>query len=284
MIDLHTHSTASDGTCTPTEIVTRSQHLKLTAVALTDHDTVRGCSEFMEAGGHSSTLTIPGVEIACSWYQTSIHIVGLFIKPDTPELASMLKRIRAARDNRNTELLQRLKNLGLQVSPEELQAAAGGGVPGRPHIARVLVSKGYCSTLRDAFNKYIGRTSPAYVRRYLPLPAEGIATIKRAAGVTVWAHPLGGQTTANAARIRQVAKQLKSQGLDGMEVRYCDYTPHQVNIAEKIAGELDLLRSGGSDFHGVNMAGVKLGKGYGDLNVPDDFLQPLQERAARYAH
>lgn len=283
MIDLHTHSTASDGTFKPNKIIAAAEDLGLTAVALTDHDTLDGIGPFMDAARRCRTRAIPGVEIACSWYGGSLHIVGLFVDPDDQPLRDLLATVRQARDTRNTRILRNLRNLGYEISEADLLAEAGGGVPGRPHIAAAVVEKGYFTENAQVFRALLSKGGPAYVRRYLPRPSVGIGAIHRAGGVAVWAHPAGGYDVIAPSRIRQVARTLKSQGLDAMEVFYCDHTPRQQEACGRIARELNLLASGGSDFHGRHMPKIRLGTGFGSLAVPDELLGPLENKAAEHA-
>lgn len=275
MLDLHIHSTASDGTLTPARIVAKAEDIQLTAIALTDHDTTAGLDEFMTAGNTSSVTTIPGVEVATSWYGASLHIVGLFIRPHFQPLEDMLYKIRGNRDLRNRKLLRKLNDKGVPLTYEDIEYHACEDVVGRPHFAAALIEHGFCTNHREAFAKYLGKNSATYVSRYLPLPDEAIKMIKAAGGIAIWAHPLGGQPIVRPARIRQIARHLKKFGLTGMEVFYSEYDREKENTAKQIADELGLKWSGGSDFHGANMPGFDLGTGRGDLSVPDDILNCL---------
>jgi len=280
MIDLHTHSRASDGSLEPAEVVGLADRVGLSAIALTDHDTVAGLDGFMRAGQAACVRTIPGVEVGASWYGGSLHLVGLFIDPETPALLDLLIRIREAREQRNLAVITKLNELGVDITYEEVQLQAGPAVVGRPHFAAVLVTKGTCGDGREAFDRYLGKGKPAYVRRYLPLPGEDIAVLHEAGGVVVWAHPLGGKSGVKPARLRQTGRALKRLGLDAVETLYSDYGADQEQVVSRIAHELELLPSGGSDFHGEALAGISLGTGYGALAVPDHFLPALEKRAA----
>jgi predicted metal-dependent phosphoesterase TrpH len=265
-------------------LVAAAQALGLSALALTDHDTLEGLAEFVEAcKGVPGLSCVPGVEIATSWYTTSLHIVGLWIDPSTAVLGDLLAGIREARARRNREILGRLGQLGVPVTAAEVEAVADGAVVGRPHIARAMAEKGYCADIRSAFSEYLGREKAAYVRRFLPMPEQAIGVIHAAGGVAVWAHP-GGGYDVQPARLRQTGRALRDLGLDGIEAYYPGYSPrHQENILA-VAEELGLLLSGGSDYHGDNMPGIELGTGIdGDLSVPGRILEPLRRRAARYA-
>lgn len=278
MIDLHTHSTASDGTLTPAELVALAEELPLEAIALTDHDTTSGLEAFLEAGAGKSVKTVPGVEVAASWYGGSLHIVGLHVQPESETLNSLLQTIRQNREIRNRKILDRLGSLGIKLTYEEVQEAGGDHVIGRPHFAAALIRKGVCSNPSEAFQKYLGRDAAAYVPRYLPLPEEAIRTVHEAGGLAIWAHPAGGPHASQPARIRQVARHLKRLGLDGVELFYPDHSEDDEHAIRAICGALDLAFSGGSDFHGGNMPGIELGTGRGTLNIPLEYLTILEQR------
>ena len=281
MIDLHMHSTASDGTFKPAELIRLAEQLGLTALALTDHDTVDGLPEFMEAASGSSVTAIPGIEFSSAWYGASLHIVGLYIDPQSLALRQLLTSLITIRDERNLRIIANLQKLGYGITLDSVVAASGGGVIGRPHIAKALVNAGHFTSQKDAFDKLIGQGKPGYVRRHLPLPGEIIDTIHKAGGIAVWAHPLSGGRFS-AARMRQVLRVLLPAGLDALEGYYGDYTDDQEKVSCTVAWESNLLVSGGSDFHGGNSPGVQMGTGRGRMNIHDDCLAPLTERAAIY--
>jgi predicted metal-dependent phosphoesterase TrpH len=268
MIDLHTHSTASDGTLAPGELVAEAGRAGLSAIALTDHDTVAGVEEFMAAATTVRPRAIPGVEIACSWYGGTLHVVGLFVDHTHVPLLRLLERIRCDRATRNERILARLAGLNCPVQLAEVVAVAGEGVVGRPHIAEALVRRGHCRDAKDAFARLLGEGQPAYVRRFLPLPEAAIAAIHAAGGVAVWAHPVG-MKDLPPAKVRQVAVHLRDLGLDAVEVFYSEYTREQEESVRRIA----------RDFHGANSPGIQLGRGRGGLAVPDGFVRLLQARA-----
>jgi len=280
MLDLHTHSTASDGTLTPAEMVRQAVAAGLTAVALTDHDTLAGLTEFMAAGANAAVETVPGVEIACSWYGRSLHLVGLFVQADNQPLRRLLEKVRDHREKRNLAMLAKLADAGLPLTYDEVRRTAGGKVIGRPHFAAALVARGYCRTAEEAFARYIGRGAAAYVRRYLPLPTEALKALHDAGGVAVWAHPCGGSQDCTLSRLRQIGRHLRKHGLDGIEAFYSDHSRPQQEMLLQLAAELQLLPSGGSDFHGDNMPGVSLGYGRDrNLDVPDAWLSALRRRS-----
>lgn len=279
MIDLHVHSTASDGSLTPGELVQRATQSGLTAIALTDHDTVSGLQEFREAGGAASPQTIPGVEIGACWYGGSLHILGLFIDAENRLLRRLLDRIRAARQDRNHRIVAALCRLGFEVDWRAIQAFAGGETIGRPHIAQALTAAGCCTDVRQAFDRLLGKGQPAYCQRWLPQPAAAIRVIHRAGGLAVWAHPFG-LSRRPPAKVRQIARHLQRHGLDAMETHYSLYDEWTGRKARGIAAELGLLETGGSDFHGITTPGIGLGTGAGALEVPDALVAALEARAA----
>ncbi|NOY79534.1 MAG: PHP domain-containing protein [Kiritimatiellaeota bacterium] len=278
MIDLHTHSTASDGTLSPAGIVHRAAQAGLSAVALTDHDTTAGIEEFMEAARGGPVRAIPGVEIACRWYGANLHLVGLFIDPACPVLQELLARVRHARTERNLKVLDILAELGCPLEPCDIAPEEPLAAVGRPHVARALVRRGHCQSVSQAFARFLKRGKPAYVRRELPLPSECVAAIHAAGGVAVWAHPMTTRGPA-AARARRPLRHLFGHGLDGLEVCYVDYSPRQEAAARKLLEEFGLLPSGGSDFHGDNIPGVRIGTGRDNLAIPDTWVEPLEQRA-----
>ena len=282
MIDLHCHSRASDGLLAPAALAPAAVRAGLTALALTDHDTTDGLAEFQAAARGLPFEAVPGVEFSCSWYAGVMHLVGLFIDPGAAELASLLKRIQLSRDDRNRRMVERLQQLGVAIRWDSVAAQAGGAVIGRPHLARELVALGVCKDLPDAFHRFLAVGKPAYVRRRLPLPEEVIAIVHRAGGVAVWAHPLG-KLRHSPAHLRQTARVLKERGLDAIEARYAEFNDEDTAIAERVAAQVKLLPSGGSDFHGEPGAGIALGTGRGGLAVPDAWLEPLRARAAEHA-
>lgn len=272
MIDLHTHSTASDGTLTPKQLVELAVERNLEAIALTDHDTVAGIDEFLAAGEPCALETIPGVEIACSWYGASLHLLGLFIDHKNTPLLELLQEIRENREKRNQRILNLLQEQGIPIPWERILAESNGQVVGRPHIARALVAEGYCADMQDAFARFIGRDAPCYSPRFLPMPKRTIETLHGAGALAILAHPFGGAKPMKTILIRRKIKRLKTMGLDGMEVYYSDYTRRQTERALKIANDLTLIKTGGSDFHGDNMPGVEIGVGRGNLKVPAELL------------
>jgi len=278
MIDLHCHSTQSDGSLLPTELISQAEAIPLTALALTDHDTVAGIPDFLAAGKNSPLCAIPGVEIACTVQGLIMHVVGLYIDCQSPPLLEMLVDIRKKRELRNLAMLERLQDLGCSFTLADVKACGCGKVLGRLHFSRTLVKHGYCKTIKEGFDRFLARGKLAYVPRSLAPAPEALRVIHEAGGVAIWAHPL---TTRSLSRTRlmRLCKQLKPAGLDGVETRYSGYTNTQRRNADWIVSELGLLPCGGSDFHGVDIPGVALGFGQGRLSVPDEWLEPIAQLA-----
>lgn len=288
IIDLHIHSTASDGATLPENIPSVAAAAGLSAIALTDHDTVSGVDAFLEAGKafHEIEL-VPGVEISAKRMDNGeLHIVGLFIDHHNGPLNELMDRVRAGREGRNLKILERLRSIGYDITAEELAGVAGGDSVGRPHFAKLLVDKGYFNDFQTVFDKLLGRGNSGYVGRELPSPEETIATIHGAGGVAVWAHPVThsrepGTRKKKSPRsfIRKHLKYLVPAGLDGVEVWYPLYTPQTGTILSELASEFKLLRCGGSDYHGEIKPGLEIGVGFGDMKVPYECFGPLREKA-----
>ncbi len=275
LIDLHTHSTASDGSESPAGIVRLAKEKGLRGIALTDHDTVSGLREFLAAAEKEEIDAIPGVELSTLLFSKELHIVGLFIAPETPELLELLERMRRGRETRNREMILKLSAAGFDVSYDELLQEAGGESIGRPHIAAMLLRKGYFKTMQDAFEQYLKRGCRCYVPRNLPEPAEAIRTIHAAKGLAIWAHPVSGQS-GERAFARKMLRKLIPAGLDGVEVRYSMYSEHQSRMMDELAEAEGILKSGGSDFHGTNQPSISLGCGCGNLAVPFEYLENMR--------
>lgn len=279
IIDLHTHSTASDGSNAPEDIPALAVEQGVAAVALTDHDTVSGINAFLEAAGSYPQLTaIPGVELAALYGAREIHIVGLFLDHTSPEFNDFLARQREVRRRRNEEIRVKLNILGYPASwDEEEFSGRDPSSIGRPHFAAFLCRKYGFSGPQEVFKKLIGNSCPAYVPRKLPVCQEAIAAIHSAGGVAVWAHPI--YRDKNESRfLRRVAKHLTAAGLDGIEGYYSLFSSNETKMVLECAGNNGLAVSGGSDYHGANSSGIRLGVGMGGLRVPFALLDALREK------
>lgn len=272
-VDLHTHSTASDGTLSPTELVRAAKEAGLAAVALTDHDTVYGLPEAMAAGRECGIEVIPGCELSVSSNRGMMHIVGLWVDPYAPHLAEAFDKLVHARHIRNERIVEKLSQLGISITLDEVRRLAPGTV-GRPHFARVLVDRGVVGDLDEAFDKYIGKNGKAYVPKVKISARQGIKMLKEAGATTVLAHPclLG----VDDEELEGILLRLKEFGLDAMEVYYTSHSPEVTACYRKLARKLDLAASGGSDFHGEVKPDIRLGRGTGRLFVHHSVLDDLK--------
>jgi hypothetical protein len=277
MIDLHTHSNASDGASSPTELYAEAAALGLTAIALADHDTTGGLAEFLAAARPGGPVAVPGVEVSVANADREVHIVGLFIRLGCDELEGLLREIRVNRDARNHKIIERLQQMGYGITLAEVRALAGGDSIGRPLFAQVLIGKGYFHEPQEVFDRCLKRGAPAYVPRVLPDPAAAIAAIHAADGLAIWAHALH-RSRHEAAAFRQELDKLVDLGLDGIETLYSTFTPSQTALLTTIARERGLAVSGGTDYHGANQPSIRLGSGQGDMAIPDDIYLALLDK------
>lgn len=276
-LDLHLHTTHSDGSLPPAEVVARAHKVNVRALAITDHDILSGIPEAIEAAKPLDIDVIAGVEISSRFDDDELHILGYFLDRTDPHLLARLESLRLSRHRRNPQIVERLQELGLSLSYDEVRELAGTEAVGRPHIARVLMEKGYVQTAKEAFDRFLARGKAAYIARELPEPTEAIAWIREAGGVAVLAHPLWVKRSGEA--LRKLCQQLKDAGLGGLEVHYSTHTPQQTSDFLNLAKQLDLLVTGGSDFHGLTKPDIEVGTGRGNLKVPEKLLEPLQKAA-----
>lgn len=268
LIDLHLHSTASDGSYSPSELIDLAASLDLAAIALTDHDTVSGIPEFLEQSKKFPDLTtIPGVEVSVDFGGKELHIVGLFIDHHCQPLEDMLCEIRKNRNARNELMVKKLQKMGFDISLEEVLEAAGGESVGRPIFAKILIKKGYFTEPQDVFDKCLKRGAQAYCSRVLPSPKQAIEKIHEAGGLAIWAHPLHRSQT-DRSYLRSTLKELRHYSIDGIEAYYTSFTASQTKAVQEVAYEFSIAVSGGTDFHGTNQTGIDMGSGRGDLAVP----------------
>lgn len=264
-VDLHTHSTFSDGSDTPTELVASAAAIGLEAVALTDHDNLDGIAEARRAAAAADIELIPGTELSCEWEPGGLHMLVLWLEPEPGPLQDRLGELQQGRADRNRTIVSNLAEMGISITYEEVLAEAGGTGVGRPHIAALLVDKGHVTSMNEAFDLYLAAGRPAYADRPR-LTSEEAITLARASGaVPIVAHPhtlglAGPDLDAELARLAGI-------GLVGLECFYPEYQPDvRLELAER-ARDVGLIPSGGSDFHGTYKRGLMLGKGYGDLVV-----------------
>lgn len=258
MVDLHSHTQASDGTCTPAQLVERAAQVHLEALAITDHDTVDGLEEGLAAGAALGVRIIPGVELSAT-AQREIHILGLGIDPAAPELRDSLEALKEQRRQRTPVILRQLAQAGMPLPIEAVQAFAKGNILSRSHIAQAMVQAGYVATIAEAFSKYLAIGRPCYVPRPRMTCAGAIDLIRRAGGVAVLAHPY--QMGLALPLMTSLIAEMQRSGLTGIEAYYWNHTIEQCRELRDIAQRLGLLVTGGSDFHGDNRPDVRLGDG-----------------------
>lgn len=275
-IDLHVHSDKSDGSLSPSDLVSYAIKQGVTAFALTDHDTVDGIDEALRASEGTSVTVIPGIELSTEYEGKDIHIVGLFIDKEEPAFRNKIQEFVDSRILRNQKMCQKLTEHGLPITYEELTGEFPGSVITRAHYAQLLLKKGYIKSLKEAFERYIGDRGPCFIPREKITPEDGVKLILSAKGIPVLAHPL--QYGMGDERLQKLIDRLKAVGLQAMEAIYCTHSPSEENKMRALADKNNLLISGGSDFHGNAKPGLELGTGYGKLYVPVEVLKALKAR------
>ncbi len=273
-IDLHIHTTGSDGTCRPEEVVRMAREAGLRAIAVTDHDSMLACEAAQAAGRELGVEVVPGIEISTK-FRRSVHILGYYVDPNAAELETVLHWEQRDREERNRKMAERMAADGLPVNYEELRERFGPAM-GRPHFASVLVELGLADSVNEAFVKFVDKDKKYYVgRNFLPLD-RSIEIIRAAGGVPVLAHPF--QYKLDEAGLRELIESCMDSGLLGMECRYSGYDADMVDDLLRLAAEYGLIPTGGSDFHGSNKPQISLGSGLaGELEVPYEYLQRLKE-------
>jgi predicted metal-dependent phosphoesterase TrpH len=277
-IDLHTHTTHSDGSASPKELIARASSKGARSIAITDHDTVDGFAEARAAADGFGLEFVPGIEISADFSPGTMHILGYLIDGESPALNEQLAMLKNAREKRNPEIAQRLEGLGFDISYEEVARLAGNKVVGRPHFASVLVKKGYVRNIQEAFDTLLKKGAPAYVEKARLSPRHAIELIHQAGGVAVLAHPYQLKLSSYEAADELVAE-LAAFGLDGLEAIYSRHSPDQRSRYSEIALRHGLLITGGSDYHGSYKPDIDLVTGLGDLEVPYSLLEALKARA-----
>lgn len=278
-IDLHLHTTHSDGSQSPADVVRLAHEAGVSALAITDHDITTGLPDAIAAGQELGIEIIPGIEISSRHGESELHVLGYFLKWEDARLNERLMTLRESRHRRNPKIIELLQAAGIDITYDEVRAVAGSDSVGRPHIARVLMDKKVVTTAKEAFDRFLAEGKAAYVPRDLPAPVDAIRWIKDAGGLAVLAHPTWVKTTEGT--LTDLARQLKEQGLDGVEVHYSTHTPRQTRTYLSLAKQLGLLVTGGSDFHGVTKPDIEVGTGKGSLHVPDHLLPKLKDAAAK---
>jgi len=277
VIDLHTHSTASDGSLTPTELVDLAAEKGLQAIALTDHDTVAGIGEALRRGQTVGVRVIPGIELGARQDDyREMHILGYFIRHNHRPLLERLEWLRARRFERGQQMVARLSGLGIAVAFERVEELARGGAIGRPHVALALVEAGYVETVAEAFRRYLTPGQPAYVEKQRLSPREAIELIQTADGIPVLAHPatLG----LEQEKLEGLISELCEWGLRGIEAYWSRHNAEQIEFCKRLAAQFDLAVTGGSDFHGAAKPGIELGKCGVNGDMPFELLYDLQTK------
>lgn len=269
--DLHIHSNLSDGTESPEEIVRQAKYAGLTVISITDHDNVDGIERAITSGFNQGVEVIPGVEFTCEFKRWEIHILGYFIDHKSQELLGILEKVQKSRHERIIKMIKKLKKMGVEIEAEDVFKISGKKSPGRPHVARVLVERGFVSNFKEAFVRYLAFKGPAYVSHYKLSPFDAIGLVKRAAGIAVFAHPA-------VSKCDELIPDMVSAGLSGIEAEYFgqnrEKTRHYLSLAEKFG----LLVTGGSDYHGGNTGKeVKLG----DFKLKDEYVEKLKNEHLR---
>jgi Predicted metal-dependent phosphoesterases (PHP family) len=276
-VDLHIHSTASDGTDTPSALVQQAFSLGLEAIALTDHDTMDGVSEGSAEAEKVGLEFIPGCELAAYTPFGEMHIVCLWMDPEKKDIASLLAWQNKMREARNREILEMLKTVGIDISYEELESENGS--MGRPHIARAILRRGYANSLQDAFKRFLVPGRAAFVPRKLMQPEEILETVKKSGVTTVFAHPMA--LPAPKTWLEQLVESLaETRLLDCLEAYHPEHDNSKTRYVEGLAARHKLLLSGGSDYHGLVKPKVQLGRGEGKLRVPVELLNLMKKQRA----
>ncbi len=280
IVDLHAHTTASDGSYTPTELVRYAKKKGLSAIAITDHDTVAGVEEASIEGRKLGIRVIPGAELSTRMDDCDVHMTSLFINCKNKQLIKRLDDMAASRQERNYKMVDKLHEAGFQIDRSDLDALGEGKILARGHIAQILIARGYATELKEALRKYLSKGTPGYVQKEVLPPEECIQLVHDAGGLIFVAH-LHQIDPQDPEHCRDVARRLIRMGADGLETQYCEFDDEWRQATEQIAQECGCLRSGGSDFHGTMKKGLDLACGYGDLQVPYTFLEAMDAELAR---
>lgn len=280
-IDLHVHSNASDGTLYPKEVVDLAVENNLSAIALTDHDTIDGVLEAKETARQWSQLgktieLIPGTELSVSYKGRDIHILGLFLDTNNSTLVEELALAKEKRDTRNEKMAKKLRDGGIPITITDMKRNEGEGVLTRAHFAKYLTEKGITKTMKEAFSTYLHSDSPYYVEREYLSPERGIQIIHEAQGMAILAHPL--LYKYSLEEIDELVSYLSNLGLDGLEAVYSHNTGFDEGHMRRIANKYNLKISGGSDFHGSNKPDIHIGTGFGNLKIPYSILKDLRKK------
>lgn len=271
--DLHTHTNASDGRLTPSELVRLAVSRGVSVLAVTDHDSTEGIAEALAAAADNPGLTlVPGIEMSTDIPGDEIHVLGYFLDYEDPAFQATLTKLREARRDRGRMMVEKLRTIGIDIPWKRVEELAGGGSVGRPHVAQAMLEQGQVATFQEAFDRYIGRNGPAYVERVKLTPVEAIEMLVRARALPVLAHP------ASLSNLDDLIAQLKAAGMAGIEVYYQDYDRNTCARLGAAAERHDLLKLGGSDFHGLGGERERLP---GDIPLPDEAIDAFLAAARR---
>jgi predicted metal-dependent phosphoesterase TrpH len=271
MIDLHSHTTFSDGQHTPGELFSLAAQAGVTTLAVTDHDTVSGLHACAEAAAARGVTLVPGIELSAFIHSREVHVLGHFIDPKSAELSGFSDRLRVERAQRMEQMVEAMKRLGYPVTMDDVLTLAAGAHLGRPHLARVLVEKNYCANTKEAFDRFLGEGKPACVARFKLSGQDAVQLINRAGGAATVAHPAVSKVD------RPELEALRAAGLAGVEVYHSDHNPSMREKYLKIARDLDLVPTAGSDFHGEKVAP---GRHLGSISMAQAELEALRARAS----
>jgi len=277
LIDLHSHTYESDGTCSPAQLIEEAVRCGVTTLGITDHDTFKGFDQAVPFAREAGVELICGIELSTKLHGHSVHLLGYFLGPNggQEEFRTWVLDQQAARRDRNIRLVARLQELGFDITLEEAEAR-GRGMTGRPHFAAIMVEKGYVSDFRQAFDDYLDESAKGYVYRQEPQFAEGVRRIREAGGIASVAHPVRVK-----GDVPSLMPELVESGMNAIEAYHSDHTEQDTGLYLNLAQRYGLMVTGGSDFHGAVKPSVKLGTGSGDLRIPGDLVERL--RAARVA-
>jgi 3',5'-nucleoside bisphosphate phosphatase len=274
LIDLHSHTNESDGTCSPAQLIEEAVRAGVHTLGITDHDTFKGYDQALPCAEAAGVELVCGIELSTKLHGHSVHLLGYFLAQDgQTEFRTWVLEQQAARRDRNIRLVARLQELGFDITLEEAEAR-GRGMTGRPHFAQILVEKGYVANLRQAFDDYLDESAKGYVYRHEPQFAEGVERVRRAGGIASLAHPVRVKGDVPA-----LMPELAESGLNAIEAYHSDHTASDTELYLGLAKRYGLRVTGGSDFHGAVKPGVTLGRGCdGNLNIPEDLLEKLRAR------
>ncbi len=279
-VDLHVHSNKSDGTCSPSDLVTLALSKGLSAFALTDHDTTEGIDEALDAAQKARKQgadieVIPGIEFSTEYEGKDIHIVGIDINYKSESFQKYLIEFQESRDNRNRKMCLKLAEHGVDITYEKLCTEYPDSVLTRAHYAKYMLEHGAVKSMSEAFDRYIGDRAPCFLPREKVTPARAVELILESGGIPILAHPI--LYHMSDARLEKLVAYLKSAGLVGIEAIYSTYNAAEERQIRKLARQYDLCISGGSDFHGDTKPGLEMGNGYGKLFIPYEVLEKLRE-------